>query len=521
MELKNVYIFAFSNFNWAWLPLAKKIREEHQSKIHFICINQVECDTWKAQDKENIVSRYINAGALVDEYGKNNEAFEIAMKRAQSYEEKYNTLLSDALQADRHLGRGYASGGPGYARSKLSAKAKYLDSINFFNKHINYWEKQFELEPPNLLIGIASGLPGKTCNVVARKLGAQTRGLIASKYKNNFIWTTNEFYHCPQIIDAFKKNEATYSNWATEEEVTKIKRLTWSAKNYKVWMKKGQRITLIKDCLKCFRRFFYKKLKQQKVMGDYYLLEQFREIYQEHKAIRYMNRQTYIDISEAEKNPFVFYPLSVEPESALHFNSPEFNEQLSIIEMVAKNLPAGVRLIVKDHIGGMSKRPKDFFETLRTIPAVHIASPTSLATDFIRKAKAVIVITSTAGTEASYMGVPVLSYSIHNAFNILPYVHLIRDIFNLRPLLRDLCLRQESVEDVNKRKVLGLRYLAAIKQASFDMEFSNYASKKREHATSQELEILYSNLVKSLGFDGNLFFKSILENQDSEQTIVQ
>lgn len=124
--------------------------------------------------------------------------------------------------------------------------------------------------------------------------------------------------------------------------------------------------------------------------------------------------------------------------------------------------------------------------------------PGAYAVDAIRGARAVAVITSTVGFEAAMLGVPVISFGLHNAYNFLPHVHVVESWMALRPLLQRLCA-EPTPEERAQWCADGFRFLAAVQQSSFDLSWSDYASEDRPPATEREVAVCYRTLTESIG----------------------
>jgi hypothetical protein len=106
--------------------------------------------------------------------------------------------------------------------------------------------------------------------------------------------------------------------------------------------------------------------------------------------------------------PYVFYPLHVEPESSTLVEANKISNQLMVIEQISKGLPAGYQLLVKEHVPMLGLRPKGFYETIRRMPNVHLISPFAENFNLLKKSKATVVITGTAGWESLFMGRPTI-----------------------------------------------------------------------------------------------------------------
>jgi hypothetical protein len=167
---------------------------------------------------------------------------------------------------------------------------------------------------------------------------------------------------------------------------------------------------------------------------------------------------------------YVFYPLNHEPEGSLTVMAPEFNHQGGIVDLLAKSLPADVRLVIKEHnTAGIAARPPGFYAWLHALPNVLLASMHSHTMGLIRSSLAVAVATGTPGFEAAVLGVPVVSFGRHNVFNPMPHVHVVERISELRPLLERLCSAEHQAR-AGERRLDGARFLEALKACSVDLE---------------------------------------------------
>jgi hypothetical protein len=499
MNIKNVVIRPVAKYNWLWLPLAKRLKNENGAKIHFICSPQY-VKSQKQQNIEGIADSFISINHFFTEYDNCDGSFGDIVSQARYYENKYNTLVVDILQTDRHLGRGFSAAGVGHPRSELSNKATYIKSLAIFNKIIKFWEEYFEKVKPDLIINVISGIIGKPCAVMAKTRGIPIRTLNSARYQSYFYWVTDEYYSAPAIEKNFK-SITNYKESVATDEIRNIKRLPRSDKYYKEYLQYRSKGYLIKQVVDQVRRRISRKCRRIVTMGNSKLSEDIRYLWRMHKAMRYLDTLQTVSVDKLNALSFIFYPLHTEPELSLGTFSPEFNEQMALIELIAKNLPAGTFLVVKEHLGALGRRPREFYSTLKDIPNVLLIHPCEYAIEAAKTARAVTVITSTVGTEAAIFGIPVISFGIHNEFNFLPHVHVVESWRELRPLLHKLCAEEDGEEAKKRRREDGMRYLAALKASSVDLSWSDYISQKRQPATEKEVDVLYSSLMQGLGIN--------------------
>lgn len=493
--MKNIVIWGLSVHRWLQMPLVKALKERQGAKIHFICGSSKDVEFWKQRDRDGVIDTYITTNHFFFEYDGCRGVPENVYRKARRYEEQYATFVVDALQADRHLGRGFYAGGIGHPRSELSDKADYVKSVELFNKIVSFWEDYFRKISPDLIIGVSASIVGKVCAAIARYNRIPIRVLVSAKYKAYYFWSVDEYQSCPGIRGAFESAESgggvagkDLEGGIEHPEVkTEFRRL----------LDIRSKMTLLLRILKQIKRQVYRRRHRIVSMGNYKLTENIAYLYRMHRDINTFNKLPIVSRERLRGLSYVFYPLHIEPETALGVFSPEFNEQMAAIELIAKNLPAGTVLAVKEHPLALGRRPKDFYQMLRDIPNVVIVPLFEHALSIARDARAVAVITSSLGTEAAIVGIPVISFGAHNNFNFLPHVYRIESWNELRPALTVLCATRPENTAWQYRQY-GLRYLTALKAVSIDLNLSKYGTDDKQSLGRDETDLLYQSLVKTL-----------------------
>lgn len=107
---------------------------------------------------------------------------------------------------------------------------------------------------------------------------------------------------------------------------------------------------------------------------------------------------------------YVFFPLSVTPEASTCVVAPEFADQLTLVGALARSLPAGWKLVVKDHLPMCGRRTRAFYDHILQYQNAVLVDPTLRSTDLIRGARLTAVVAGTSGWEAMLMGCPVLAF---------------------------------------------------------------------------------------------------------------
>ena len=212
-------------------------------------------------------------------------------------------------------------------------------------------------------------------------------------------------------------------------------------------------------------QFGYWKLRGYQKAKGYYLSENVTSWWRTRRAFREMKGPGTIRLNLLKDRPFVFYPLHTEPEAALQGLSPEYTFQLETILRIARVLPAGVILAIKDTQPALGRRPNDFYGQIRDLKNVVFLNIEERGVDVVSACTAVATITGTAGFEAAISGKPVISFAAHNQYNILPHVHLVTDLATLETAMDAALNRHDAV----RAAADGARFLEAIKKESFDL----------------------------------------------------
>jgi hypothetical protein len=125
--------------------------------------------------------------------------------------------------------------------------------------------------------------------------------------------------------------------------------------------------------------------------------------------------------------PYVLYPIHFQPEASTLVQAPLYLDQLALLHDIARSLPIGYRLYVKEHVSNRGRRPLEFYRAIRRIPMVRLLGPDEDTWSLIDGATAIAVITGTMGWEGLLFGKSVITFG-DVWFDILPQVFRARDV---------------------------------------------------------------------------------------------
>lgn len=110
---------------------------------------------------------------------------------------------------------------------------------------------------------------------------------------------------------------------------------------------------------------------------------------------------------------FVYFPLHLQPELTTDTWGFEFGDQLLALEELARKLPPGLKIYVKENpIQTRFMREDSFYTRLRAIPNTYYVSSEIPSFELIRRCACLATISGTAGWEACLMGKGVITFGV-------------------------------------------------------------------------------------------------------------
>jgi len=107
---------------------------------------------------------------------------------------------------------------------------------------------------------------------------------------------------------------------------------------------------------------------------------------------------------------YVLYPIHFQPEATTLVQAPYYLDQASLIEDLAKSLPIGYRLYVKEHFSNRGRRPLSFYNRISAVPSARLLGPDEDSWKLLANASAIATITGSMGWEGLLLGKPVVSF---------------------------------------------------------------------------------------------------------------
>jgi len=173
-----------------------------------------------------------------------------------------------------------------------------------------------------------------------------------------------------------------------------------------------------------------------------------------------------IDLSE----PFIYFPMATDLERHLLIDSPFFTNQIEVIRSVAKSIPVGFHLYVKENPSNITRdwRPIDQYKELLDIPNVKLIHPSFSNQELLSNCSLVISIAGSSSFEAAFYQKPSIVFG-NVLYSLLPSVHKVDKLEDLPKLIRG-CLNQKPrQEDLDK-------FLTLLENNTFEFNMVDFVS---------------------------------------------
>jgi hypothetical protein len=134
----------------------------------------------------------------------------------------------------------------------------------------------------------------------------------------------------------------------------------------------------------------------------------YRRPWMEWRQRRYFHR---FDEKSLKAMPYIFTALHKDPEQALNYQAPFWTYQHNTISLLTTVLPAGFKLLVREHRMNLGRRPTRALEDISRLPGVRLIDAFDDQFKYIANADVIVTDNSTIGSEGLLLGRRVITLS--------------------------------------------------------------------------------------------------------------
>jgi hypothetical protein len=306
-----------------------------------------------------------------------------------------------------------------------------------------HFEDLYKNRPPALIIGHPATLPTNAMVSVAEAQGVPMRALGAPRRGNQFFWMANRYGWPYQYEKDLEANYRRILENVTDAGLESMEIDTSDPERTNILRdairNQSGFLDLFKACYSQIRRTLPQRLRRwEPRYGDYLTRDKVWFEFLRWLRKRQMLREPELFPHLPRGVPFVFFPLSMEPESSLQVEAQGADFQLGQIDMLAKTVPAGWNVVIKEHPAHPIPRRRSFRNIVGRYPNVIQAGTLESAERYIDCAAVVVTVNGTVGFQAANRGKPVITFNKMYQIAEMPHVRVATSYDELRASFRDI-----------------------------------------------------------------------------------
>ena len=463
---ERIGLIANAQVRFLMVDIARALRERLGSTIHLYCTTEQIRRHYQAENTDGVFASITGGMGLVNLTRGPDGDLSGLYAKGREYEQRIGRTYNSLAVGDRHLGRGYALAGNRHPRSRMAMESEYPDLVHSYNEHFDRWQREINDKRLTLILGGSTEIPG-----ITRANGVPFRRLAGSRYKNYHYWAHDEYNSNPYLKTVFHGIKSGERQQHRQVDAYKL-----VGTHTKKFLREKSFVNLVKRMGGHALRRGYWRIRGYEKAKNYYARDELAMFWRQWRDTRRMTRPGMAKLSDLADLPFVFFPLATEPEASMGQFSPEFFFQHAAIAALSRDLPVGVKLVVKETMWGIGRRPSDFYEQIGELKNVIWLDMLEPGIRIAEQAAAVATISGSTGFEAAIHGTPVVSFGAHNLYSILPHVAVVSDLARLGEHLGPFL---HADFDRQAAQAAGTRFLNAIAATSFDLGEYDYIDLKK------------------------------------------
>ncbi len=477
MEIQPAQVAMFTS-------LARLLKERHGSRIHLYVRDRVEENAYRKNNKDGFWESVTNGSVHISAIQEDGLDDEEVIARARCMEELVGEPINRLALPNRQMGHAFAAGAWRHPVAPYVARATNTQLLHALAESAAFWEREIREKKLDLVLD-----GSKFMAATARALGVPYRRLTLARLETYCYWAVNEYFDHP----ALKKTYDALEGWP-EAEIGGSYAL--AAQKYEIERHIRSWWRIARALPESIMRHFYYKARGMEKGDSVFLSDIVTTPFRLRNAQNHLARLATTGLEDLAGKTFVYYPLQKEPEAAIMQAAPECLSQHATILSLARDLPAGVLLAIKENTSAIGRRTASFYGQIAALKNVVMLHLDTSSIEAIKRAAATVTIAGTASMEAAILGKPALTFSEHIKWGFLPHARVVKSESELSALLRWAVFGPFDADQAHED---GARFLAALKSSSMNLEGLGRDRKGRYVSDEKDTAILYSALCRSLG----------------------
>jgi hypothetical protein len=429
---------------------------------------------------------------------------------AEDLERTLGRPVNDLLRTDRHFGIGYVSGAV-FMRSMIGHATNYDQCLDIILRVNDRVQPLLEKYKPLAFVGSPGTMSQSTIIAMGESMGIPMRRMTPARHGKNFYWSEDWVCTPLGLREAYDRHLARLKAEGAEtgetegsEEAIELQPRPYTAELTLQSLRKGATIKNLGYLLYQDSRTEFGRLirGQRNTYGNYY----FRDRVWSHIERWFWRlkilREPFVTTKLPDDLKFIFFPLHIEPESSLFAQSQMADHQLAHIDMLAKTLPAGWFLVIKEHFAATAPRPPGFWRAIKRYPNVIVAAVLENGEAIALRSQAVATINGTLGVQAAMVGHPTITFHPEFMGLCMPHVQLATSYAELLTAVGR--IRDHELPGKSVSRTAGQALAAATRDCAFALDdtglLTGVAANSPE-VQQAEVDEIARTLLDSLNFD--------------------
>ncbi len=289
---------------------------------------------------------------------------------------------------------------------------KFQQRIHSCEQIFEQIEKDFPSSEKQVVQELAGFMSPLALYFVARKRGWKHYFTEPSFFKGRIHFLLNDLnLHIPRISPTDDSRQAVKDYLAKAATTKLVVAAAKDSHHYKdMGLAKVFNSTNLKKILK---KNYQKYVRGQKQEFEFFWNHSRR--YMSMLINRYRNTGAYTSLDQLPSGQkYIYFPFHVQLDFSLTIRTPDWLDQLSLIEKILPHLPDGTVLLAKEHPASIGCLAQGKLEALLKHPQFRLLHPQVNSYDILDQCYGVVTINSKVGAEAITKGLPVFTFG--NAF---------------------------------------------------------------------------------------------------------
>lgn len=425
---KHVLIAPYYVMSWLYKPLIPALRQRYGTRFTLVLPEGTDVlDNYKhlLEDADRVreTPNYVEMARRRYAIARDDHQL---VEEARAFEQRYKALIwRDIVQQERDQAWLMIAGAwrmSPFARKPLSMIEHYSATLGY----VDLFEDLFDRDPIDLAFLWPRSGGEAVGALIAEERGVPVTYPYTGKHKNIVYWAQGAFGEADQHFRALEEVPALSKNTSVDNEgppgrPAELDHAKLSARYGFMGTVKKSLITslhALEHAVIDIRKGQFGNANRAplgktlvKNFSDWAFYRRFDELCEK-------------DFVRLTCQPFVFYAFQNEPEFSVQARSKEFSDQGFVIRQLAKSLPAGVQLVIKEH-AWIGERSLEYYKELLAFPNIVMAHPSIRALDLIPHSLGVASLSGTVTLEAAVMGRRAVIFSGRSEFARMPSVRLV------------------------------------------------------------------------------------------------